>query len=178
MRHAKIKAQAEYVCWRDSAARPAHRPKKNSFTGERVLPAADPGELIAHRWRKSFCFKGETGFGQSSARAARRAARSRRARGSTASPEVGMKDEAAPQAHRPASHRGARRPRYRGFAISARTEGSARRATRSRILFRGGFFRGTGFSGVFNAGAVVLLRSNWHAQLTLTPPKCDTWLCR
>jgi phage N-6-adenine-methyltransferase len=58
---AKIKAQAEYVCWRDSAARPAHRPKKNSFTGERVLPAADPGELTAHRWRKSFCFKGETG---------------------------------------------------------------------------------------------------------------------
>jgi hypothetical protein len=29
---------------------------------KRGLPDADPGALIAHRWRRSFCFKGETGL--------------------------------------------------------------------------------------------------------------------
>jgi len=58
---AKVKAQAEYVVWRDGKAKPAHRPKKNSFSTERVLPAADPGDLTAHRWRKAFCLKGDTG---------------------------------------------------------------------------------------------------------------------
>src|SRR5262249_31595033 len=46
-----LAAQADYVVWRDGVARPAHRPKK-SFSTESVLPAADPGDLVAHRWRK------------------------------------------------------------------------------------------------------------------------------
>jgi len=48
----KIKAQADYVVWRDGTARPAHRPKKNSFSSERVLPDGDPGDVIVHRWRR------------------------------------------------------------------------------------------------------------------------------
>jgi hypothetical protein len=51
---AKVRAQADYVVWRDSNARPAHRPKK-SFRAERVLPEADPGDVTAHRWRKRLC---------------------------------------------------------------------------------------------------------------------------
>src|SRR5579864_3341714 len=57
---AKITAQAEYVCWRDSKVR-AGQPKKNSPPNRRILPDADPGYRIAERWRKSFCHKGETG---------------------------------------------------------------------------------------------------------------------
>jgi ParB family chromosome partitioning protein len=51
---AKIKAQAEYIVWRDSNARPAHRPK-NSCRAERVLPEGDPGDVTACRWRKRLC---------------------------------------------------------------------------------------------------------------------------
>jgi hypothetical protein len=52
---AKIRAQADYIVWRDSNARPAHRPK-NSFRAERVLlPEGDPGDVTAHRWRKRLC---------------------------------------------------------------------------------------------------------------------------
>ena len=51
---AEIKAQADYIVWRDSNARPAHRPKK-SFSAERVLPEGDPGDVTAHRWRKRLC---------------------------------------------------------------------------------------------------------------------------
>jgi phage N-6-adenine-methyltransferase len=58
---AKIKAQAEYVVWRDAAANPRGQPKKNSSRTARILPAADPGDVIAHRWRKRLCFKGKTG---------------------------------------------------------------------------------------------------------------------
>jgi hypothetical protein len=61
---AKIKAQAEYVCWRDGKVVPSRKmgkQKKNdgvSAQKPQKLPAADPGTLIAHRWRKSFCHKG------------------------------------------------------------------------------------------------------------------------
>jgi phage N-6-adenine-methyltransferase len=63
---AKIKAQAEYVCWRDDVEKKHHagpgRGNKNPVAVERRgLPAADPGDDVIHRWRKSFCFKGETG---------------------------------------------------------------------------------------------------------------------
>ena len=34
-----------YIVWRDGTARPAHRPKENSSSTERVLPAADPGDV-------------------------------------------------------------------------------------------------------------------------------------
>jgi hypothetical protein len=56
---AKIEAQADYVCWRDSTVVQG-RPKKN-FSSEIVFPEADPGAVIAHRWRKRFCLKGEPG---------------------------------------------------------------------------------------------------------------------
>jgi len=57
---AKIKAQAEYVCWRDSKVkhggdRGANQHGKRTgkiSTPKSCLPAADPGELTAHRWRK------------------------------------------------------------------------------------------------------------------------------
>jgi hypothetical protein len=57
---AKVRAQADYVVWRDSNARPAHRPK-NSFRAERVLPDADPGDVTAHRWRKRLCSTSNAG---------------------------------------------------------------------------------------------------------------------
>jgi hypothetical protein len=57
----KITEQAAYVVWRDSVARPAHRPSKNSFRTESVLPAADPGDVKAHRWRKNLCCKSDAG---------------------------------------------------------------------------------------------------------------------
>jgi phage N-6-adenine-methyltransferase len=57
---AKIKAQAEYVCWRDSVVS-AGQPKKNPSGPKIILPDADPGALAAHRWRTRFCLKGETG---------------------------------------------------------------------------------------------------------------------
>lgn len=63
---AKIKAQAEYVCWRDGKATPSQksggpgRGKRVAVPGP-VLPDADPGKQVAERWRKSFCQKGETG---------------------------------------------------------------------------------------------------------------------
>src|SRR5258706_2744899 len=62
---AKIKAQADYVCWRDGKVvhgKGPGRGKKKEISGlKSLLPAADPGAVIAHRWRKSFCHKGETG---------------------------------------------------------------------------------------------------------------------
>ena len=62
---AKVKAQAEYVCWRDRKRRqekPAGRvEEKNSRSRAARLPEGDPGQDIIDRWRKSFCLKGETG---------------------------------------------------------------------------------------------------------------------
>jgi phage N-6-adenine-methyltransferase len=57
---AKIKAQAEYVCWRDTKVT-AGQPKKNYRADAKILPDSDPGHDIAHRWRQKFCLKGDTG---------------------------------------------------------------------------------------------------------------------
>jgi hypothetical protein len=62
----KIKAQAEYVVWRDGKVVPSQktggpgRGKRVTVPGP-VLPDADPGKQTAERWRKRFCHKGETG---------------------------------------------------------------------------------------------------------------------
>jgi hypothetical protein len=66
---AKITEQAKYVCWRDTKVTPSQKlPGAGKGKGKRIseqkstkLPAADPGTLTAHRWRRSFCLKGETG---------------------------------------------------------------------------------------------------------------------
>jgi len=55
----KIDGQANYVVWRDSVM-PIGRPKKD-FRSEIVLPAADPGDVTAHRWRQRLCIKDEAG---------------------------------------------------------------------------------------------------------------------
>jgi hypothetical protein len=63
----KIKAQAEYVVWRDGKVVPSQKMgKQKKSDGVRVpgphnLPDADPGKQTAERWRKRFCHKGETG---------------------------------------------------------------------------------------------------------------------
>jgi hypothetical protein len=64
---AKVKAQAEYVVWRDSVVTPSQssggpgRGKKGVSDQKPVLPATDPGQDVADRWRKDLCHKGETG---------------------------------------------------------------------------------------------------------------------
>lgn len=54
----KLREQAAYVVWRDGVV-PQGRPKKD-FSAEIVLPEADPGALVAHRWRRSLCVRDET----------------------------------------------------------------------------------------------------------------------
>ena len=60
---AKVKAQAEYVCWRDGKVKHGgDRKSKNQDRADaNLIPDGDPGHDIASRWRKSFCLKGETG---------------------------------------------------------------------------------------------------------------------
>lgn len=73
----KILAQADYVLWRDAAmavvvkmrggdatnprGKGPGRGKKQAAVVRVVLPDGDPGQDVADRWRKSFCFKGKTG---------------------------------------------------------------------------------------------------------------------
>ena len=62
----KIKAQAEYVVWRDGVPVTPHagpgRGKKNHVAVlKRSLPEADPGDLTVHRWRKRLCTKNGAG---------------------------------------------------------------------------------------------------------------------
>jgi hypothetical protein len=61
---AKIKAQAEYVCWRDTKVIPSQErggTGANQHKGARIetdrseLTDADPGNDIAYRWRKKLC---------------------------------------------------------------------------------------------------------------------------
>jgi hypothetical protein len=55
---AKIRNQAAYVVWRDSVVEHGGDRKSKSRLQNRnldPLPAADPGALTAHRWRKAFC---------------------------------------------------------------------------------------------------------------------------
>src|SRR5437016_13210365 len=61
---AKIKAQAEYVCSRDGVVEHGFGPgrgHKEISAPKSLLPDADPGSSDAHRWRKRFCLKSETG---------------------------------------------------------------------------------------------------------------------
>jgi DNA N-6-adenine-methyltransferase (Dam) len=51
---AKIRGQADYVVWRDSVVPPTGFKDGKRFRSE-TLPAADPGRLTVHRWRKAFC---------------------------------------------------------------------------------------------------------------------------
>ena len=62
----KMQAQAEYVCWRDDVAKVPHagpgRGKKNHVAASRrCFPDGDPGDKVAHRWRKHLCVKGDNG---------------------------------------------------------------------------------------------------------------------
>ena len=66
---AKLTAQAQYVVWRDSVLVPS---RKNGAPGrgkrisvrQSVLPDADPGHVVAHRWRKRLCSKTSNGTGE------------------------------------------------------------------------------------------------------------------
>jgi hypothetical protein len=58
----RSKAQAEYVCWRDrEVAHGGDRGANQHGKGGKIevdrscLPAADPGNDIAYRWRKKLC---------------------------------------------------------------------------------------------------------------------------
>ena len=60
---AKISAQADYVVWRDGVVVPSQknpklRGKRAGITAPKSpLPAADPGDVVAHRWRKRLTVK-------------------------------------------------------------------------------------------------------------------------
>jgi phage N-6-adenine-methyltransferase len=58
---AKIKAQAEYVCWRDGEMARAGKTRESISELKSTLPDADPDDLIIHRWRTKLCLKGDTG---------------------------------------------------------------------------------------------------------------------
>jgi phage N-6-adenine-methyltransferase len=51
----KILAQADYIVWRDGVVEPSRQSGGRVSVLKPGLPAADPGKLIAHRWRKKFC---------------------------------------------------------------------------------------------------------------------------
>lgn len=55
--NAKILEQAKYVVWRDGVTRQGQR--SDLFQNSNKLPGSDPGHVVAHRWRKSFCVKAE-----------------------------------------------------------------------------------------------------------------------
>jgi hypothetical protein len=60
----KIDAQADYIVWRDRIVPPSQEtggPGRGKRVTEQkpVLPDADPGKVIAHRWRKRFTSKTE-----------------------------------------------------------------------------------------------------------------------
>ena len=60
---AKLRAQAKYVVWRDGVVVPSRERGSSGVKGRRIsapksdLPAADPGDVTAHRWRKRLCKK-------------------------------------------------------------------------------------------------------------------------
>jgi phage N-6-adenine-methyltransferase len=58
----KIDAQADYAVWRDGAVEENVKPKRSGKGGKisarkSYLPAADPGNVVAHRWRKKLTSK-------------------------------------------------------------------------------------------------------------------------
>jgi hypothetical protein len=56
---AKLTAQAEYVCWRDSVMRRGRPPKENGRSSTTILPDADPGKYVVERWRKRTIDRGK-----------------------------------------------------------------------------------------------------------------------
>jgi phage N-6-adenine-methyltransferase len=64
---AKLKEQAKYAVWRGTIVEPS-QDKGAPGRGKRVavpkpvLPAADPGKVIVHRWRKKLCRKKGKGW--------------------------------------------------------------------------------------------------------------------
>ena len=54
----KIRAQAEYVVWRDSKVIPSQKSGGRISVLQSGLPEADPGAVVAHRWRKKLCSDG------------------------------------------------------------------------------------------------------------------------
>jgi hypothetical protein len=50
----KIRNQVDYVVWRDSVVPSTGFKDGKRFRSE-TLPAADPGRLTVHRWRRAFC---------------------------------------------------------------------------------------------------------------------------
>jgi hypothetical protein len=61
----KIDAQADYVEWRDGVVVPSQKAGIGRGVDKRItdqksaLPAADPGSVTAHRWRKRFFIRGD-----------------------------------------------------------------------------------------------------------------------
>jgi hypothetical protein len=55
----KIDEQVHYIVWRDGMVVPSQKSggKKPDCSSETRLPAADPGDLVVHRWRKRFFAK-------------------------------------------------------------------------------------------------------------------------
>jgi hypothetical protein len=63
----KIVAQAEYAIWRGTVLPPSRNMGKQRNYGvsdmkPQKLPAADPGHLVVHRWRKQSCKKTSDGW--------------------------------------------------------------------------------------------------------------------
>lgn len=54
---AKIRAQAEYVIWRDGVVEHGGDRKSSSRDHKLDMPDADPGHDVAHRWRRSYCIR-------------------------------------------------------------------------------------------------------------------------
>jgi len=77
----KIRAQAEYVVWRDSVVVPSqklggdgsnqHRKSGRVAVPGPVLPEADPGKRVVERWRKKLCTKGKVDAAKVAAEAER-----------------------------------------------------------------------------------------------------------
>jgi hypothetical protein len=58
----KLEAQADYIVWRDGLPKnKGGRGRKTDFGTENGLPEADPGDLVAHRWRKRLTHKDDEG---------------------------------------------------------------------------------------------------------------------
>jgi hypothetical protein len=58
---AKLFAQAEYVVWRDEISKHGGDRRSSLQNSKLDLPAADPGAVIVHRWRKRLCSKTDAG---------------------------------------------------------------------------------------------------------------------
>jgi hypothetical protein len=57
----KLTAMGEYIVWRDSVVVPSQKSGGRVSILKSGLPKADPGNLVAHRWRKAVCRKTASG---------------------------------------------------------------------------------------------------------------------